>query len=121
MSLARDDKVVYELRAPWRNGTTHFVIEPLTFIERLAALIPHPREHQLTYHGVLAAVSSWRDWIVPVGGADGDRATALAPARADVAASAASVLQAKKPRTGRKGLTCPGPPLLGNDLRIAAP
>ena len=37
LSLARDGKVVYELRRPWRNGTTHFVFEPLTFIERLAA------------------------------------------------------------------------------------
>ena len=64
MSLARDGKVVYALRRAWRNRTTHFVFEPLTFIERLAALIPHAREHQLTYHGVLAAASSWRDYRV---------------------------------------------------------
>jgi len=39
---------------PFRDGTTHFVFEPLVLIERLAALVPPPRMHQLTYHGVLA-------------------------------------------------------------------
>ena len=35
------------------------------FIGRLAALVPHTREHQLTYHGVLAPASTWRDTVVP--------------------------------------------------------
>ena len=65
LSLSAEGQVVYALRSPWRDGTTHFVFDPLTFIERLAALVPRPREHQLTYHGVLAPASSWRDWIVP--------------------------------------------------------
>ena len=47
-----DGRVVHELRAPFRDGTTHFVFELLAFIERLAALVPPPRLHQLTYHGV---------------------------------------------------------------------
>lgn len=38
---------------------------PLDFIARLAALIPRPRAHLLTYHGVLAPAAQWRDWIVP--------------------------------------------------------
>ena len=44
---------------------THFIFEPLAFIERLAALVPPPRLHQLTYHGVLAPAASWRSDIVP--------------------------------------------------------
>ena len=28
-----------------RDGTTHFVFDPLTFIERLAALVPRPGVH----------------------------------------------------------------------------
>ena len=36
-------------------------------IERLAALVPPPRMHQLTYHGVLAPSASWRSEIVPGG------------------------------------------------------
>ena len=65
LSLSPDGKVVLELRVPFRDGTTHFIFEPLAFIERLAALIPPPRMHQLTYHGVLAPAASWRSDIVP--------------------------------------------------------
>ncbi len=57
--------MVHELRVPFRNGTTHFVFDPLVFIERLAALVPPPRMHMLTYHGVLAPGASWRSDIVP--------------------------------------------------------
>ena len=64
LSLDERGRVLLELRHPWRDGTTHLVFEPLVFLERLAALVPHPREHLLTYHGVLApppgAISSCR-------------------------------------------------------------
>ncbi|MCE9593676.1 MAG: transposase, partial [Planctomycetes bacterium] len=36
------------------------------FIERLAALVPRPHCHLVTYHGVLAPAAQWRDLIVPV-------------------------------------------------------
>ena len=39
------------------------MLDSLVFIERLVALIPHPREHQLTYHGVLAPASPLRDGV----------------------------------------------------------
>jgi hypothetical protein len=38
--------------------------DPLAFIERPAALVPRPRAHQHTYHGVLAPAASYRDLIV---------------------------------------------------------
>jgi len=41
------------------------VFDPRTFIERLAALVPRPGVHLVTYHGVLAPASTWRDMIVP--------------------------------------------------------
>ncbi len=53
------------MRKPFRDGTSHFVFDPLTFLERVAALVPRPRTHQLTYHGVLAPAAGWRDLIVP--------------------------------------------------------
>ena len=71
LSLSGAGKVVHELRAPFRDGTTHFVFEPLVFIERLAALVPPPRMHQLTYHGVLAPGSSRRSEIVPSSAREG--------------------------------------------------
>lgn len=45
-------------------------MDPLTFLSRLAALIPPPRAHQLTYHGLLAPSASYRDRVVPEPPAD---------------------------------------------------
>ncbi len=61
LMLREDGKVLWNLRRPWRDGTRSFVFDPLTFIGRLAALAPHVREHQLTYHGCLAPASPLRD------------------------------------------------------------
>ena len=38
-------QVVLKLKTPWRDGTTHIVISPLEFMQRLAALVPRPRLH----------------------------------------------------------------------------
>ncbi|QDV09267.1 Putative transposase [Planctomycetes bacterium Poly30] len=60
-----DGMVSWLLRKAWRDGTKGFVMTPHEFMARLAALAPHPREHQLTYQGVLAPASSLRDLVVP--------------------------------------------------------
>jgi hypothetical protein len=36
-------KVRYQLKIPYRDGTTHVIFEPLDFIARLAALVRKPR------------------------------------------------------------------------------
>ena len=59
--------MVYGLRRHWKDGTSAVVFDPLDFIARLAVLVPRPRAHQLTYHGVLAPAAEWRDLIVPGG------------------------------------------------------
>ena len=41
------------------------MFDPLTFLSRLAALVPPPKVHQLTYHGLLAPGDPWRDEVVP--------------------------------------------------------
>jgi hypothetical protein len=66
LTLDHTGKILFQLRHPWRDGTTHLRFDPLTFISRLAALVPPPKFHQLTYHGVLAPGDLWRDEIVPV-------------------------------------------------------
>ncbi len=38
-------QVVLKLKTPWRDGTTHLVLSPLEFMQRLAALVPRPRLH----------------------------------------------------------------------------
>jgi hypothetical protein len=50
LSLAPDGRVVYALRRHWKDGTGTVVFDPLDFIARLAALVPRPRAHLLTYH-----------------------------------------------------------------------
>jgi hypothetical protein len=37
--------VVLQLKSAFKDGTTHIVIEPLEFMERLAALAPRPRAY----------------------------------------------------------------------------
>jgi len=50
----RAGQVVLQLKSPYKDGTTHIVLEPLEFMERLAALVPRPRLHLIRFHGVLA-------------------------------------------------------------------
>ncbi len=42
-----------KLKTAWRDGTTHLVMSPLEFMQRLAALVPRPRLHLIRFHGVL--------------------------------------------------------------------
>ncbi len=36
-------QVELKLKTPWRDGTTHLVMSPLEFMQRLAALVPLTR------------------------------------------------------------------------------
>jgi len=60
-----DGRLAYRLKTPWRDGTTHVVLERTELLERLAPLVPPPRAHQVRYHGVLAPCASGRDRVVP--------------------------------------------------------
>jgi len=44
-------QVVRKLKTAYRDGTTHVVMSPLDFMQRLAALVPRPRLHLLRFHG----------------------------------------------------------------------
>lgn len=43
LSLADSGNIRYELKTPYRDGTTHVFFEPLDFMAKLAALVPKPR------------------------------------------------------------------------------
>jgi Putative transposase len=60
-------QVVLRLKTAWRDGTTHVVMSPREFLQRLAALVPRPRLHLTRYHGVPAPNSKLRAWVVPRG------------------------------------------------------
>jgi hypothetical protein len=65
LAVTKDGSIVYRFRKPWRNGKSAVVMAPMTFLSRLAAQVPPPRSHVLSYFGVLAAAASRRDEIVP--------------------------------------------------------
>jgi Putative transposase/Transposase zinc-binding domain len=44
-------QVELKLKTPWRDGTTHHVMSPLEFMQRLAALVPRTRLHLIRFHG----------------------------------------------------------------------
>ena len=58
-------QVVYRLKHPFGDGTTHVVLDPIDFIARLAALVPRPRAHLTRYHGVFAPNFKHRHRIIP--------------------------------------------------------
>jgi len=67
LDLTAQGQVRYRLKTPYRDGTTHIVLEPLDFIARLAALVPLPRVHLTRFHGVFAAHAALRAAITPAG------------------------------------------------------
>ena len=54
--LSTNDRgqVIYRFKQPFRDGSTHVVLDPLDFIARLAALVPRPRLNLTRFHGVFA-------------------------------------------------------------------
>jgi len=56
---------VLQLKSPYKDATTHIVMEPLEFMERLATLVPRPRLHLIRFHGVLAPNAKLRSKSVP--------------------------------------------------------
>ena len=55
-----------KLKTPYRDGTSHIVMSPLEFMQRLAALVPRPRLHLIRFHGALAPNAKLRAAIVPI-------------------------------------------------------
>jgi hypothetical protein len=65
LTLTTSGHVRYRLKTPYRDGTTHVVLEPLDLMARLEALVPPARMHLTRYHGVLAPHSRLRATVTP--------------------------------------------------------
>ena len=65
--LATDERgqVVHTFKQPFRDGSTHTVLDPRDFIARLAALVPRPRLNLTWFHGVFAPNFRHREHVVP--------------------------------------------------------
>ena len=53
------------LKTPWSDGTTSIQLSLLELMERLSALVPPPRAHQVLYHGVFGPNAKYRKEILP--------------------------------------------------------
>jgi hypothetical protein len=65
LSLTANGHVRYQLKTPYRDGTTHVIFNPLDFLARLAALVPRPRVNLTRFHGVFAPNHAWRAEVTP--------------------------------------------------------
>ena len=65
LSINERGQVIYRFKQPFRDGSTHIVLEPLDFIARLAALVPRPRSNLTRIHRVFAPNCKHRECVVP--------------------------------------------------------
>jgi hypothetical protein len=65
LSTNERGQIVYKFKQPFRDGTTHVVLDPLDFMARLAALVPRPRLNLTRFHGVFAPNCKHREHVVP--------------------------------------------------------
>ena len=65
LSMNEREQVIVRFKQPFRDGTTHVVLDPLDFIARLAALAPRPRLNLTRFHGMFAPNCKHRERIVP--------------------------------------------------------
>jgi hypothetical protein len=68
LRLLADGRVVLTLKSARTDGTRQLLFEPLTLLEKLAALIPRPRINLVLHHGVLTPPCGWRARVVACGG-----------------------------------------------------
>ena len=65
IKIRQNGDVVLKLKSPYKDGTTHIVMSPLEFLQKLAALVPRPRLNLIRYFGVLAPNAKLRPLVVP--------------------------------------------------------
>jgi hypothetical protein len=76
LSLIEGGHIRYQLKTPYRDGTTRVIFEPLDFIARLAALVPKPRVNLTRFRGVFAPNSKHRVQVTPAKWGRGSQSTA---------------------------------------------
>lgn len=58
-------EILFEMKTTWGDGTRAILFKPLELIEKLMAIIPQPRIHQVRFHGILAPSATDREKVVP--------------------------------------------------------
>lgn len=73
MALTASGQLRYSLKTPYRDGTTHIVLESLDLMAGLGALVPPPRMHLTRFHGVFAPHSKLCAAVTPAGRGKGSK------------------------------------------------
>jgi hypothetical protein len=63
LELLDNGEVKLALKTPWANSTTHLLFTRSDFIEKLVALIPPPKTHLVSWRGVFAPNSPYKNDI----------------------------------------------------------
>jgi hypothetical protein len=79
LRLTSEGRIRLALKTPWADGTSHLLLEPLEFLEKLAALIPRSRVNLVLYHGVRAPHARWRPRVVASASSEPTAPNALTP------------------------------------------
>jgi hypothetical protein len=58
-------EILFEMKTTWGDGTRAILFSPKELIEKLVAIIPQPRIHQVRFHGILAPSATDRSMVVP--------------------------------------------------------
>ena len=64
LSMNDDGDLIYKMKRSFSDGTHAILLSPLEMIEKLCAMIPLSRAHQVIYTGVFSSHSKWRNLIV---------------------------------------------------------
>jgi hypothetical protein len=77
-----DGNLEMTMKRVWSDGTSKIIFSPMEFVERLVAIIPPPKAHQILYRGVLAGNSALRNRAAAAGRLGGHGAPVEAADRA---------------------------------------
>ena len=84
-----DGCIIFHLKRPWSGGTRALLFTPLQLVERLALMVPPPRAHVVTYHGVVSSHSAHRAQLTPESQPAPSSASAILHAERELVSSAA--------------------------------
>lgn len=59
------NQLLFEMKTTWGDGTRAILLTPKELIQKIVAIIPQPRIHQVRFHGILAPHAQDRSKVVP--------------------------------------------------------
>jgi len=64
LSVNENGDLVYTMKRVFADGTRAILLSALELVEKLCAMVPPPRAHQVLYTGVFSSHSKWRNLVV---------------------------------------------------------